>query len=96
MSGEPIRQRLLWWLQINLQRAATWARVKWLRGHETGGIVLPAPTSSPRVRRSWFVVHPGDLFKCGRCNAATTTSDGSIDSLPAACPACGYEGNDHE
>lgn len=94
MSGEPIRQRLLWWLQLRLQRAATWARVRWLRGHETGGIVLPPPYEKPRVRRSWFVVQQDMSVKCDACTQPLQPADGSIDSLPGACPACGYAGRD--
>lgn len=95
MSGEPIRLRVLWWIMVRAERTAGWCRARWLRWHETGGVVLPATPpgyTAPRMRESWFVVHAGDVFKCGRCGAATSTDDGSIDSLPQACPACSYTG----
>lgn len=92
-------QRVLWWLMVRAERVAQWARWRWLRRHETGGVVLPAGGyEAPRVRRSWFVVHPAalpselDRFACGKCGAEVPTENGSVDSLPERCPACRYEG----
>ncbi len=101
MSGEPLRLRVLWWLMVRAERVAGWCRASWLRWHETGGVVLPDATPvdrpgyhAPRLRRSWFVMHPNDVFKCARCGAAAPTGDGAIDSLPATCPACSYAGGE--
>jgi len=54
MRGDQrLRMRALWWLMVKAERVAGWARRRWLRWHETGGVVLPteAPTPTERPKR---------------------------------------------
>lgn len=46
----PFRLRVLWWIMVRAERLAQWCRGRWVRWHETGGVLLPDETPTPREK----------------------------------------------
>lgn len=42
--GIPFRLRVLWRVMVAAERVASWCRAHWVKWHDTGGAILPAPT----------------------------------------------------
>lgn len=53
----PWRLRVLWRVMVAAERIAGWCRARWLKWHETGGVILPEPESTPTVE----IRRPGDV-----------------------------------